>query len=335
MRLQTLVPHISAELIDALEQCGIRTDAELLFPGNIADIYSRLPHGSTTLSELHNSFAIVAEKAAAPAFRADELLRIGAVDAYDLSSGVHELDQLLGGFGDNRLIEISGDKASGKTALALQIVLRHLSENSDYVAHWIDTTGEFSPQRAVTVLQSLGGNVAESTALERLQVSLAFDIEAAHDVLENLGATLGSPPTVRCIVLDSVTPLLGPALNNVSSQGHATMTTFMRQLRAVAQRFKLTILVINSTAGCAPSNPHSAFSTTTRKPALGPSFTFLTDATLWLAKYPRTPNPDEMDTGEAPTHIAEVFRSKTTRSRTWCSFTIRDSVLSSASPESV
>lgn len=177
MRLQTLVPHISVELVDALEQCGIRTDAELLFPGNIADIYSRLPHGSTTLSELHNSFAIVAEKAAAPAFRADELLRIGAVDDYDLSSGVHELDRLLGGFGDNRLIEVSGDRGSGKTvggvapnptlqriiklllqALALQIVLRHLSENPDSAAHWIDTTGEFSPQRAVTVLQSLGGD---------------------------------------------------------------------------------------------------------------------------------------------------------------------------------
>lgn len=63
------------------------------------------------------------------------------------------------------------------------------------------------------------------TILERLQVSLAFDIEAVHEVLETLRQTLSSRssyselPTTRCIVIDSITPLLGPMLSATSSQG--------------------------------------------------------------------------------------------------------------------
>jgi len=102
--------------------------------------------------------------------------------------------------------------------------------------------------------------------LERLQVSLSFDIEAVHDVLEALhisllvcfhlflrlfvpelcyvsqsSRTVG--PIVRWIVIDSITPLLLPSLSAVSSQGHAIMTTFMRRLRELARAFGITIMV--------------------------------------------------------------------------------------------
>jgi RAD51-like protein 3 len=38
-----------------------------------------------------------------------------AKERLDFSSGVVALDQLLDGFGNSRVIEISGDKGSGKT----------------------------------------------------------------------------------------------------------------------------------------------------------------------------------------------------------------------------
>ena len=63
-----------------------------------------------------------------------------------------------------------------------------------------------------------------ATALERLQVSLAFDIEAVHEVLEELRHSLtiaqrdGGQGT-RCVVIDSITSLLGPMLSATSSQG--------------------------------------------------------------------------------------------------------------------
>ena len=50
--------------------------------------------------------------------------------------------------------------------------------------------------------------------------------------------------------------------------------------------------VINSSTALKSSNPSSLFATTNRKPALGPSFTFLTDATLWLTR-PPAPEPGD------------------------------------------
>lgn len=56
----------------------------------------------------------------------------------------------------------------------------------------------------------------------------------------------------------------------------------------------------------AVSNPLSAFASTIRKPALGPSFTFMTDATLWVSLWPEKKETEERSTA----HVIEVFRSK-------------------------
>ena len=85
-----------------------------------------------------------------------------------------------------------------------------------------------------------------ATALERLQVSLAFDIDAAHEVLDTLrreltthafetsgggGEQPAEPPSAwddppppprpatRIVVIDTVTALLAPLLSSTSSQG--------------------------------------------------------------------------------------------------------------------
>lgn len=125
-------------------------------------------------------------------------------------------------------------------------------------------------------------------------------------------------PRVRLVIIDSVTPLLAPSLSAVSSHGHAIMTTFMQHLRSMARSYYLASLVsdytphmascnslevVNNTAG-SPQNPPS----TTRKPALGPSFTFLTDCTLWLARRDTATNAD----AGSSTHVAEILRSRST-----------------------
>ncbi len=48
---------------------------------------------------------------------------------------------------------------------------------------------------------------------------------------------------------------------------------------------------------------------TGREPGLGPSFTFMTDATLWLARRSRDEREGEAD---STMHTAEVFRSRLT-----------------------
>ncbi|KAG1872111.1 P-loop containing nucleoside triphosphate hydrolase protein [Suillus tomentosus] len=334
MRLASVVPLIPAELVAALDHsCGIRTDTDLLFFGSSLDIIKRLPLGTVTLSDLQKFTELVAEQASVPGYRGDEILA-GTARTYEkhpqVSCGVKELDELVGGFGGSRVFEISGAKGSGKTALALQVVIQHLLCDADSCALWIDTSGDFSAEKTAQLVRHFDVAVSDKV-LERLQVSLGFNIEAVHDVLEALRISLSSSrtvgPTVQWIVLDSITPLLLPSLSAVSSQGHAMMTTFMRQLRELARTFGITIMVINGTSAAAPFNQSSAFASTIRKPALGPSFTFMTDCTLWLSKMKDIPDP------ESPfsVHVAEVFRSRVTRSKTWCTFQIRYGVLSSTS----
>ncbi|KAL4267073.1 hypothetical protein AB1N83_000677 [Pleurotus pulmonarius] len=92
------------------------------------------------------------------------------------------------------------------------------------------------------------------------------------------------------------------------------MVGFMRHLRALAQSSNASVLVINDSTsnGNNQLNPNAVFPTT-RKPALGPSFPFLTDATLWITRR------DSTMTG-CISHTAEIWRSKTTSSKRWCAF---------------
>ncbi|OCH86606.1 P-loop containing nucleoside triphosphate hydrolase protein [Obba rivulosa] len=353
MQLRTLIPSLPQALVDALDAQGIRTDADLLFSSSSTDIFKKLPTGTISLREFNELVAQVTERASAPAVRGDEVftaetkIREDIIDE-DFHTGLPKLDELLGGLSPPRVVEISGDRGSGKTTLALQLVLRHLSRVHDSSALWIDTTGDsLSPERVSTLLPLYEDEVrtrsstkittsydpwaacqAVSSALERLQVAMAFDIEAAQEVLESMRESLSSDPTsalvIRCVVIDTITPLIGPLLSAVSSHGHAVMTTFMRELRSLANRFSLTILVINSSTGAAPRNRDSAFFATDRKPALGPSFTFLTDTTLWLTKH-GTEGGDKT----ANTVVAEIFRSRKTRSRTWCTLKLRQGIMRS------
>ncbi|OJT03212.1 DNA repair protein RAD51 -like protein [Trametes pubescens] len=334
MRLQHFSPPIQNELVQALQEIGIRTDTDLLLSEDPTKIFMRLPQDlGISLLDFRRAVAKVAEMASATPTYGDKLLqqelkRQEDIFADDMRIGVPALDALLGGFSPPRVIEVSGDKGSRKTALALQLSLRHLAQVRDSSVLWIDSNGEFSPERVSMMLGQMEGELSP-TILERLQVSLAFDVEAVHEVLESLRQTLSSRssfselPTTRCIVIDSITPLLGPMLSATSSQGHAIMTTFMRQLRAFADSFLLTILVINSSTKILPSNPETVFETA-RKPALGPSFTFMADATLWLSQRP----PEEAESDDDSTvHIAEVLRSRISRSKTWAQFKIKNGLL--------
>ncbi|GJF00066.1 P-loop containing nucleoside triphosphate hydrolase protein [Phanerochaete sordida] len=339
MRLRTVDPPLPDSLLDALDELGIRTDADFVFAGTPMELYKRLPLGTVSLAQLTAYVGQVVQYSAASGMRADNILRQAAGRGRESRqdeclSGVPELDRLTRGFGGPGVLEISGDRGSGKTALALQVVMRHLSLNPSSGAMWIDTTGDFSVDRVMPVLKILDSHPGAETAAERLQISLAFDIGSIQEILDNFAseletATAGQASRTRLLVIDNMTPIFRPLLSVVSSQGHAMMTSFMRQLRTLARTHALSVLVLNGTSAAPPHNAQSAFKSTVRKPALGPTFTFQTDATLWLAMAPPELTGAAKENGDV--HVAEVFRSRTTASRSWCTFRVRGGVLSSAS----
>jgi len=128
MRLHSLVPTIPAHLVSALENCGIKTDTDILFfDGSNIDILAKLPSGIVSLREFEEYTSLVAEHASAPATRGDQELETVLLRQYenavDISCGVRELDALVEGFGGGRVFEISGEKGSGKTVRPRDISL--------------------------------------------------------------------------------------------------------------------------------------------------------------------------------------------------------------------
>ena len=117
MRLSSLAP-LPANLVSSLDKCGIRTESDLLLSGSPIDILRKLPHGTVSLQEFTNYTALVAERASAFRTRADVLLNTPTPSDNRLITGVSKLDELLRGIGGFNVVEISGDKCSGKTVRA-------------------------------------------------------------------------------------------------------------------------------------------------------------------------------------------------------------------------
>ncbi|KAJ7047672.1 P-loop containing nucleoside triphosphate hydrolase protein [Mycena alexandri] len=328
MRLAACVPTVPAQLVSSLEKCGIRTDADLLFSGSTWDIFRRLPAGTTTLQGLEKVKALVANLASAPGQSAMEMIAEFSEPDDGFLTGLPPLDEILNGLTTSRrLIEVSGDKGSGKTSFVLQLVLHHLVYHPHSSVVWVDTTGDFSAARASEILE-LFDEPDALRALERLHVSSAFEVDTVYEVLEELRFSFAATPPpdfrIRGIVIDTIASLFGPILSPVSSQGHAIMTGFMRQLRAFAQSFSLAVFVVNNSVVFTPFVPGSASNNPNiRKPALGPSFTFLTDATLWLATCKGALESD----AETTRHVIQVYRSKVTALKPSCAFKIRQGVL--------
>ena len=119
MRLSNLIPSIPADLVACLDMIGIRTETDLLFSAPTFDIFKRLPRSTISLQELIDYTDIVAELCAAPAVSGYDLLSLENKwqrNAVVFTSENQELDDFLFGLEGGRVIEISGDRGTGKSA---------------------------------------------------------------------------------------------------------------------------------------------------------------------------------------------------------------------------
>lgn len=110
MRLANIT-RLSKELITALEQCGIRTDADLLFSRTPLEVFQRLPNGTISLNDFLESINVVTEVVSAPGMRVIDTV---TQDTW-VKTGVEIFDRLVGQSSRHGVIEISGAHDSGKT----------------------------------------------------------------------------------------------------------------------------------------------------------------------------------------------------------------------------
>ncbi|KAF9000671.1 P-loop containing nucleoside triphosphate hydrolase protein [Cyathus striatus] len=324
MRLTRFRSDISPELLTAFEHLGIKTVARLLFLPSY-DLFRRLPPNLTTLQELEACLSSIAEHSSAAHLRGrDLILNDTCSNSPALSDGAHVLDDLLNGFGHSRVIEITGDEGTGKTVLAMNAIKHFLTSDRRRRALWVDTTGDFSLERMVMLCETC--TTSDLALMERLEVAVAFDIEEAYNVLETWFSPFNSKRDYQflqhCVVIDTVTSLLGPILSPVSSQGHAIMVDFMYRLRELSGISSARVLAINRTA--MERNVRGAVILAKRKPALGPSFTYLTDVTLWLSQ---VKDSVKTEVNQGSVCIANIYRSRTTVTGFSYRFTIEHGVV--------
>ncbi|KAJ3768711.1 P-loop containing nucleoside triphosphate hydrolase protein [Lentinula raphanica] len=325
---------ITSDLVAELHSLGISTTTDLIFSSATPlQIYSRMSSKSMSFADFESSIQSIIASLAGSGQDASMLSELTKSD-FKMQTSTSLDDHLGGGLPCARVIEISGDRGSGKSILLLNWVLTSLLRTPEMAVLWIDTTGDFAIDRAVRILEHHQQTLDDmEVMLQRLHISTAIDLESVQQIIRALGLQLAqaSEPRIKCVVIDSVTSLLGPYLSAVSSQGHAIMAAFMRYLHDLAKSYSLLILIVNNatlmriqstrkpqTSLDVVSNPHSAFASTIRKPALGPSFPFMTDATLWVARLPVKEEDGEGSTA----HVIEVFRSRFSVSHVWTMFRI-------------
>ena len=117
MRLSSFIPIISAGTVTHLEDCGILTDSDLLFTP-LFELYKRLPRNTLSLQDLARLCTTVTELSAADAILGSDLLatELGQSERdAELRVGDVHIDELLQGLGGKRIIEISGDRGTGKS----------------------------------------------------------------------------------------------------------------------------------------------------------------------------------------------------------------------------
>ena len=171
--------------------------------------------------------------------------------AETLTTGIYSIDKALGGgFARGRVIELYGGEGSGKTTLALQVIVK--AQERGEKAAYIDVEHAFDP----TYAKSLGVN------LEELYFSQPDSAEAALDIAKTLAAT----GEFVIIVVDSVAALTPDTEFEgevgKSQIGHLArfMSSALKQIISDFSKTKTTLVLINqlrSKIGVVYGNPET------------------------------------------------------------------------------
>ena len=149
---------------------------------------------------------------------------------------------------------------------------------------------------------------------------------------------------VSIIVIDTITNVVSSLMSTSQTQGQALLESFMRSLHHLTSRHHICTILTNAAVGLTSSNnpvyrrrPEdsvSVFSSTMGKPALGKTFTYLIDTSVFLSVVPKTVNDAAIAFGDRgdgvsfrKAFILEVLKDRCgTRGGRWAAFEILDEV---------
>ena len=163
--------------------------------------------------------------------------------------------------------------------------------------------------------------------------------EAQHETDHLQGNEPHSGP-IGMIIIDTITNVVSAMMVKSQVQGQALLASFMRSLHHLTSRYHVCTILTNAAVGRNPTrNPDyqhgpredvSIFSSTMGKPALGKTFTFLIDTSVFLSTVPKTSDDAFIAFGggeKAPSYqkalIFEILKDRCgTREGRWAAFEI-------------
>ena len=110
---------------------------------------------------------------------------------------------------------------------------------------------------------------------------------------------------IGMMIIDNIASPLGPIMSQNQTHAQALLTTSFRSLRHLTTTYNICTIVINAAVGLAslqyPRRGEvgvSVFGTTKGKPALGKTYAYLVDTSIFLSQVPKTREDAEMAYGQ-------------------------------------
>jgi DNA repair protein RAD51 len=155
-----------------------------------------------------------------------------------IKTGLEKLDSILGGGIRNCILtDIFGASGTGKTLLALQIMVNSLSEGG--TIFYQDTTGTFRPERLLELFRPKG---LSPTLLDKVTVGRITNISEQFNHILKIRQS-----NFSLVIVDNVTDLFSFEYSKEEQtlQKTTRLAKYLKELSQVALDKKIPILVIN------------------------------------------------------------------------------------------
>jgi DNA repair protein RAD51 len=155
-----------------------------------------------------------------------------------IRTGLQKLDQILGGgLKSSTITDIFGPSGTGKTQLALQIMLNALSENNKIF--YQDTTGNFRPERLMEMAQY---KEMRKDFLDNITVGRITNVMEQQNNLDKI-----SDSGFSLIVIDNITDLFSfeyPKEEQILEKT-TQFSKYMNRLSQITSSTKIPIVITN------------------------------------------------------------------------------------------